>query len=229
MRRLARGTTTPRFDPHDFLATVGEGRTLFVCPKGGVIFAQGDQADAIFFIHKGKVRLTVVSHAGKEATIGLVSEGSFFGEGSLAGQAHRTGSATAMTNCELLRVDKALMTETLRRERSLSDLFVSYLLARNIRSEEDLRSTVQLGKVGRPLLLADRGWRSPRGGPENQSADVADMIGTNARVSFFMNRFRRMGFIHYNGGQNSNSLQVHSSLLSVVLHDSDSRATLTPP
>ena len=110
---------------HHLLATLGQRGTLLVCPKGDAIYAQGDAADAIFFVQNGRVRLTVVSHAGKERTIGLVSEGSFFGEGSLAGQARRTGSAAAMTNCELLRVDKALMLEALQRERPLADLFLA--------------------------------------------------------------------------------------------------------
>lgn len=233
MRPPAAGKTSPGFDPHDFLATIGTGRTFLVCPKGGAIYAQGDEADAIFFIQKGKVRLTVVSHAGKEATIGFVSEGSFFGEGSLAGQAHRAGSATALTHCELLRVDKARMTQALRQERSLSDLFVAYLLDRNIRAEEDLvdqlfnSSEKRLARV--LLLLAHFGDGVPHAVvPKISQQTLADMIGTTrSRVSFFMNRFRKLGFIHYHGGQNSNSLQVHSSLLSVVLEDSDSRATLT--
>src|SRR6266481_6161747 len=126
------------FDPNTFLATIGDGRKVLAVPKKQMIFAQGDAADAVFYIQKGKVRLTVVSTAGKEATIGIVSEGNFFGEGSLAGQLLRMGSAAAMTDCELLRVDKKAMMTALHREHAFSDLFVAYLLARNIRYEEDL-------------------------------------------------------------------------------------------
>jgi len=126
------------FDPKKFLATIGEGRKVVVFPKKQTIFTQGDAADAIFYIQKGKVRLTVVSKIGKEATLGILNEGEFFGEGGLAGQPLRMGSATALTDCELLRIDKKAMMLALHREHTFSDLFVAYLLARNIRYEEDL-------------------------------------------------------------------------------------------
>jgi len=126
------------FDPKKFLATIGEGRKVVVFPKKQTIFTQGDAADAIFYIQKGKVRLTVVSKIGKEATLGILNEGEFFGEGGLAGQPLRMGSATALTDCELLRIDKKAMMLALHREHTFSDLFVTYLLARNIRYEEDL-------------------------------------------------------------------------------------------
>ena len=209
------------FDPNTFLATIGEGRKILAVPKKQMIFAQGDAADAVFYIQKGKVRLTVVSKTGKEATIGIVTEGNFFGEGSLAGQVLRMGSAAAMTDCELLRVDKKAMMDALHRERAFSDVFVAYLLARNIRYEEDLvdqlfnSSEKRLARV--LLLLAHFG---KEGIPETvvpkiSQETLAEMVGTTrSRVSFFMNRFRKLGFIHYNGG-----LQVHSSLLNVVLHD----------
>src|ERR1700734_1978340 len=128
----------PVFDSDTFLATIGEGRKILSIPKKQLIFAQGDAADAVFYVQKGKVRLTVVSKGGKEATIAIVSEGNFFGEGSLAGQLLRMGSAAAMTDCEILRVDKKTMMEALHREPSFSEMFVAYLLARNIRYEEDL-------------------------------------------------------------------------------------------
>ena len=210
-----------KFDPNTFLATIGEGRKVMSFPKKQTIFAQGDAADAVFYVQKGKVRLSVVSKAGKEATIGIVSEGSFFGEGALAGQVLRMGSAAAMTDCELLRVDKKAMMDALHREHAFSDMFVAYLLARNIRYEEDLvdqlfnSSEKRLARV--LLLLAHFG---KEGTPESvipkiSQETLAEMIGTTrSRVSFFMNRFRKLGFIHYNGG-----LQVHSSLLNVVLHD----------
>jgi CRP/FNR family transcriptional regulator, cyclic AMP receptor protein len=209
------------FDPHVFLATIGEGRKVLTFSRKQAIFAQGDAADAVFYIQEGKVRLTVVSKAGKEATIGILKEGDFFGEGSLAGQPFRMGSATAMTDCAILRIAKKGMMEALHREHQFSDLFVAYLLARNIRYEEDLvdqlfnSSEKRLARI--LLLLAHFG---KEGTPETvvpkiSQETLAEMIGTTrSRVSFFMNRFRKLGFIHYNGG-----LQVHSSLLNVVLHD----------
>jgi CRP/FNR family cyclic AMP-dependent transcriptional regulator len=209
------------FDPDTFLATIGEGRKMVAVQRKQAIFTQGDGADAVFYVQKGKVRLTVVSKAGKEATIGLVNEGNFFGEGALAGQLVRMGSATAMTDCAVLRIDKKAMMQALHREHEFSDMFVAYLLARNIRYEEDLvdqlfnSSEKRLARI--LLLLAHFG---KEGVPEPvvpkiSQETLAEMIGTTrSRVSFFMNRFRKLGFIHYNGG-----LQVHSSLLSVVLHD----------
>ena len=211
----------PDFDPHAFLATIGEGRKSVLFKTKQTIFAQGDAADAVFYLQTGKVKLTVVSKIGKEATIGILSEGSFFGEGSLAGQTLRMGSATAMTDCAVLRIDKKAMMEALHREHEFSDLFVAYLLARNIRYEEDLvdqlfnSSEKRLARI--LLLLAHFG---KEGAPESVVPKIsqemlAEMIGTTrSRVSFFMNRFRELGFIHYNGG-----LEVHSSLLNVVLHD----------
>jgi CRP/FNR family cyclic AMP-dependent transcriptional regulator len=213
------------FDPKTFLATIGAGRKLVVVPEKKIVFAQGDSADSVFYIQKGKVRLTVVSKIGKEATIGILSEGSFFGEGALAGQVLRMGSATAMTDCELLRVEKKAMMGALHREHTFSDLFVAYLLARNIRYEEDLvdqlfnSSEKRLARV--LLLLAHFG---KEGVPETvvpkiSQETLAEMVGTTrSRVSFFMNRFRKLGFIHYAGGV-AGGLQVHSSLLNVVLHD----------
>jgi CRP-like cAMP-binding protein len=189
--------------------------------KKETIFAQGSPADAVFYLQTGKAKLTVVSKTGKEATIGILSDGSFFGEGSLAGQVLRMGSAIAMTDCTVLRIEKKAMMEVLHREHTLSDLFVAYLLARNIRYEEDLvdqlfnSSEKRLARV--LLMLAHFG---KDGVPENvvpkiSQESLAEMVGTTrSRVSFFMNRFRKLGFIHYNGG-----LQVHSSLLNVVLHD----------
>jgi CRP/FNR family cyclic AMP-dependent transcriptional regulator len=213
------------FDPHAFLATIGEGRNFFLFAKKQGIFAQGDTADAVFYIQTGKVKLTVVSTIGREATIGILGQGDFFGEGSLAGQIDRMGAATAMTDCAVLRIDKKAMMQALHREHELSDLFVAYLLARNVRYEEDLvdqlfnSSEKRLARI--LLLLAHFG---KEGKPESvvpkiSQETLAEMIGTTrSRVSFFMNRFRKLGFIHYNGG-----LQVHSSLLNVVLHDQEVR------
>jgi CRP-like cAMP-binding protein len=209
------------FDPNTFLETIGEGRKIVAVPKKQHVYTQGDRADAVFYVQKGKVRLTVVSKAGKEATIGIVSERNFFGEGALAGQLLRMGSAAAMTDCELLRVDKKVMIGVLHREHAFSDMFVAYLLARNIRYEEDLvdqlfnSSEKRLARI--LLLLAHFGKETIPDAviPQISQETLAEMIGTTrSRVSFFMNRFRKLGFIQYNGG-----LKVHSSLLNVVLHD----------
>jgi CRP/FNR family transcriptional regulator, cyclic AMP receptor protein len=210
------------FDPKKFLATIGVGRKVVAFPKKKTVFSQGDAADSIFYIQDGKVRLTVVSKVGKEATLGILSEGDFFGEGGLAGQPLRMGSATAMTDCELLRIDKKAMMSALHREHEFSDMFVAYLLARNIRYEEDLVDQLfnsSEKRLARILLLLARFGKE--GVPETvipriSQETLADMIGTTrSRVSFFMNRFRKLGFVDYGDG----GLQVHSSLLNIILHD----------
>jgi CRP-like cAMP-binding protein len=213
------------FDPNTFLATIGDGRKTLAVPKKQTIYTQGERADSVFYVQKGKVRLTVVSKTGREATLGMLGDGNFFGEGALAGQALRMGSAAALTDCEILRIDKKAMIEALKREHTFSDLFVAYLLARNVRYEEDLvdqlfnSSEKRLARV--LLLLAHFG---KEGVPETvvpkiSQETLAEMVGTTrSRVSFFMNRFRKMGFINYAGGIEG-GLQVHSSLLGVVLHD----------
>jgi CRP-like cAMP-binding protein len=211
------------FDPKQFLATIGEGRKVVAFLKKQTIFTQGQAADTVFYIQGGKVRLTVVSEIGKEATLGILSAGDFFGEGGLAGQPLRMGSATAMTDCELMQIDKQAMILALHREHTLSDMFVAYLLGRSIRYEEDLvdqlfnSSEKRLARI--LLLLAHFG---KEGVPETvipkiSQETLAEMVGTTrSRVSFFMNKFRKLGFVDYNGGS---GLQVHSSLLNVVLHD----------
>jgi CRP/FNR family cyclic AMP-dependent transcriptional regulator len=210
------------FDPRQFLATIGEGRKVLTVPKKQTIFTQGDAADTVFYIQQGKVKLTVVSKIGKEATLGILSQGEFFGEGGLAGQPLRMGSAAAMTNCELLQIDKKAMILALHREHTFSDLFVAYLLGRNVRYEEDLvdqlfnSSEKRLARI--LLLLAHFG---KEGVPETvipkmSQETLAEMVGTTrSRVSFFMNRFRKLGFVDYGGS----GMKVHSSLLNVVLHD----------
>src|ERR1700675_3474384 len=225
MRPAAVAKKSREFDPNTFLATIGEGRKNLTLSKKQVIFAQGDAADAVFYIQKGKVKLTVVSKTGREATIGILGEKNFFGEGALAGQSQRMGSAAAMTDCEVLRIDKKAMMAALHREHAFSDMFVAYLLARNIRYEEDLvdqlfnSSDKRLARV--LLMLAHFG---KEGVPETvvpkiSQETLAEMVGTTrSRVSFFMNRFRKLGFIDYSGGIDG-ALQVHSSLLNVVLHD----------
>jgi CRP/FNR family transcriptional regulator, cyclic AMP receptor protein len=209
------------FDPNAFLATIGEGRKVVRVPKKQGISGQGETADSVFHIQTGKVRLTVVSNTGKEATICILGDGEFFGEGCLAGQTLRMGSATAMTDCDLLRINKKAMMDALHREHEFSDLFVAYLLARNIRYQEDLvdqlfnSSEKRLARI--LLLLAHFGKEGipETAVPKISQEMLAEMVGTTrSRVSFFMNRFRKLGFIHYNGG-----LQVHSALLNVVLHD----------
>ena len=210
------------FDPKKFLASIGEGRKILEFKKDHTVFAQGGPTDSVFYVQKGKIKLTVVSQTGKEATVGVLGEGSFFGEGALAGQALRMGSASAMTDCTIMRIDKRSMVEALHREHSLSHLFVSHLLARNIRYEEDLvdqlfnSSEKRLARI--LLLLAHFG---KEGKPETvipkiSQESLAEMVGTTrSRVSFFMNRFRKLGFVAYDGS----GMQVHSSLLNVVLHD----------
>ena len=231
--RRTRNSTRPppapkngrEFDPQAFLATIGEGREAMLFPKKQIIYTQGDPADEVFYLQTGQVRLTVVSKGGKEATIGILSDGSFFGEGCLTGQLLRLCSATAMTDCSVMRIDKKAMTKALHEEHEFSDLFVAYLLTRNVRYEEDLvdqlfnSSEKRLARV--LLMLAHFG---KEGIPESvipklSQETLAEMVGTTrSRVSFFMNRFRKLGFINYAGGAEG-GLQVHSSLLNVVLHD----------
>jgi CRP-like cAMP-binding protein len=189
--------------------------------KKSTIFSQGSPADAVLYIEKGKVKLTVLSTRGKEAVVAILGSGDFFGEGSLAGQPLRMATATSMTECSILRVQKDAMIRMLHNERDLSELFISYLLSRNIRIEEDLVDQLfnsSEKRLARILLLLTRfgkeGQHEPVV-PRVSQETLAEMIGTTrSRVSFFMNKFRKLGFIHYNGG-----LQVHSSLLGVVLHD----------
>ena len=212
-----------KFDTKTFLSTIDGGRKIAAFPQKQTIFAQGDSSDAVFYLQKGKVRLTVVSQTGKEATIGILNEGGFFGEGCLLGQRLRMCSATAMTDCSVMRIDKKSMMEVIHREHSFSDMFVAYLLARNIRYEEDLvdqlfnSSEKRLARV--LLLLAHFGkeGKADVAIPQISQEMLAEMVGTTrSRVSFFMNRFRKLGFIDYHAGD---ALQVHSSLLNVVLHD----------
>src|ERR1700688_494134 len=223
MRPVVAAKKLSKFDPQTFLSTINGGRKIEAVPKKQTIFAQGDSSDAVFYIREGKVRLTVVSKSGKEATIGILNEGAFFGEGCLTGQPLRLCTATAMTDCSVMRIGKKSMIEVLHREHAFSDLFVAYLLARNIRYEEDLvdqlfnSSEKRLARV--LLLLAHFG---KEGVPETvvpkiSQETLAEMVGTTrSRVSFFMNRFRKLGFIDYDGGS---GLQVHSSLLNMILHD----------
>jgi CRP/FNR family cyclic AMP-dependent transcriptional regulator len=212
-----------KFDPHKFLSTIDGGRTITAFPKKQTIFAQGDSSDAVFYIKEGKVKLTVVSKSGKEATIGILNKGDFFGEGCLTAQPLRLCAATAMTHCSVMRIDKKAMMEVLHREHVFSDMFVAHLLTRNIRYEEDLVDQLfnsSEKRIARILLLLAHFGKD--GKPEiaipriSQEA-LAEMVGTTrSRVNFFMNKFRKLGFIDYQAGD---ELQVHSSLLNIVLHD----------
>ena len=212
-----------KFDLKTFLSTTDGGRTISAAPKKQTIFAQGDSADSVFYIQRGKVKLTVLATSGKEATIGILNESDFFGEGCLAARPLRMCTAAAMTDCTLMRIDKKSMMEVIHRERAFSDMFVAYMLARNIRYEEDLvdqlfnSSEQRLARI--LLLLAQFGkdGKPEAAIPQIGQETLAEMVGTTrSRVNFFMNRFRKLGFINYRVGD---ELQVHSSLLSVVLHD----------
>src|ERR1700726_4065531 len=221
MTPVAAAKKLGKFDPKTFLSTINGGRKIEAFPKNGTIFAQGDSSDAVFYIKEGKVKLTVVSTTGKEATIGILNKGDFFGEGCLTGQALRLCSATAMTDCSVMRIDKKAMVEVLHREHAFSQMFVAFLLTRNIRYEEDLvdqlfnSSEKRLARV--LLLLAHFGkdGKPEVAIPKISQETLAEMVGTTrGRVNFFMNRFRKLGFVNYNG-----ELEIHSSLLNVVLHD----------
>ncbi len=212
----------PAFDPKAFLAKVGKGRTLAEYKKNQRIFSQGDPADAIFYIQTGKVKLTVVSKQGKEAVVAILGIDDFFGEGCLAGQPLRMATAAAMSECAIMRLEKSAVIRLLHSEPAFSELFLHYLLSRNILIEEDLvdllfnSSEKRLARV--LLLMANFGkeGKAELVIPKISQETLAEIVGTTrSRVSFFMNRFRKLGFIEYNGG-----LEIHSSLLNVVLHDS---------
>jgi CRP/FNR family transcriptional regulator, cyclic AMP receptor protein len=218
-----RGTSPKKsgtsFDPTAFLKTAAKGRAVCNHPKNRIIFAQGDAADSVHYIQSGKVKITVVSSGGKEAVVGILGADEFFGEGCLIGQPKRWATAVAMTECVTMQVEKAAILQVLKDETAFSQMFVSHILARNARVEEDLvdqlfNSTEK--RLARALLLMANFGKEGR--PEPVVAKVsqetlAEMIGTTrSRVSHFMNKFRHLGFIDYNG-----HLEVHSSLLSVVL------------
>jgi CRP/FNR family transcriptional regulator, cyclic AMP receptor protein len=221
--------TNGSFDPVTFLASVGTGRTITQPREGQVIFSQGDPADAVFYIQAGKVKVTTISSHGKEAVVAILGPGDFFGEGCLAGQPLRISTTTAIADTSIARLDKKAVIRVLHDAPAFSEVFMAYLLARNVRIEADLidqlfnSSEKRLARL--LLLLANFG---KEGSPQPIIAKIsqetlAEMIGTTrSRVSFFMNKFRRLGFIEYNG-----HLEVHSSLLSVVLHD-DPRSVCGP-
>jgi len=209
------------FDPLEFLAKVGAGKTILEFHRNQTVFAQGDAADTVFYIQKGKVKLTVLSEQGKEAVVAILQPGQFFGEGCLNGHPLRIATTTAMEDCTITVIAKDAMITMLHQEPKFSELFMSYLLTRNSRIEEDLidqlfnSSERRLARL--LLLLANFGKAgSPQPiNPNISQETLAEMIGTTrSRVSFFMNKFRKLGFISYNG-----KIEVHNSLLSAVLHD----------
>ena len=211
----------PRFNPKIFLAKVSNGKTMLTSPKRQIIFSQGDAADAVFYIQKGRIKLSTLSQEGKEAVVAILEPGNFLGEGCLAGQLVCMTTATSLENSTLVRIDKQAMIDTLHNEPTFTELFLAYLLARNIRIQEDLvdqlfnSSEKRLARV--LLLMAHFGKEGKPEAiiPKVSQEVLAEMIGTTrSRVSFFMNKFRKLGFLDYNGG-----VHVHSSLLNIVLHD----------
>ena len=210
------------FDPKLFLAHIGRGRKLVSYQKGTKVFAQGDSCDAVFYIQSGKVKLTVVSKTGKEATIAILGVGDFFGEDSLARQRLRMATVTAFSDCNLMRIEKNAMLRVLHAEHTFSDLFVEHLLSRNIRYQEDLIDQLfnsSEKRLARILLIfagfGKDGIPERTEIPKVSQETLAEMVGTTRpRVNAFMNKFRKLGFIDYDGG-----LEVHSSLLNVVLHE----------
>ena len=210
------------FDPEAFLAKANGGRVIATFHKEERIFDQGDPADSVFYLQAGRVKLSVVSHQGKEAVIAMLAAGDFFGEGCIAGQLVRMATATAMSECTAMRLSRQEMIRVLHDEPLFSERFVTHLLSRNIKIEEDLVDQLfnssekrlarvllllaNFGKAGQPVPVI----------PKISQETLAGIVGTTrSRVSFFMNRFRKLGFIDYDGG----SLQVHSSLLTIVLNE----------
>jgi len=218
---MANNTNQAAFDPREFLAKVGEGKAILEFRKDQVVFAQGDAADTVFYIQKGQVKVVVISEQGKEAVVGIFGPGQFFGEGCLNGHSVRIATTTAMEDCLLTAITKAAMLAVLHDQPKFSEMFMAYLLTRNSRIEEDLidqlfnSSEKRLARL--LLLLANFGKEgSPQPIIPNISQEtLAEMIGTTrSRVSFFMNKFRKLGFISYNG-----KIEVNSSLLNAVLYD----------
>jgi CRP/FNR family transcriptional regulator, cyclic AMP receptor protein len=218
---MANHTNQAAFDPRKFLAIMGEGKTILEFRKDQVVFAQGDTADAVFYIQKGRVKVVVISEQGKEAVVGIFGPGQFFGEGCMNGHSLRIATTTALEDCLVTAITKTAMVAVLHDQPKFSEMFMAYLLTRNSRIEEDLidqlfnSSEKRLARL--LLLLANFGKEgSPQPIIPNISQEtLAEMIGTTrSRVSFFMNKFRKLGFISYNG-----KIEVNSSLLNAVLYD----------
>ena len=218
---MASKTKQPSFDPKLFLAKLGEGKTILEYRKDQIVFAQGDVADTVFYIQKGRLKVVVVSEQGKEAVVGILEPGQFFGEGCMNGHSLRIATTTALEACRVTAITKSAMLAVLHSEPAFSEMFMAYLLTRNSRIEEDLidqlfnSSEKRLARL--LLLLANFG---KEGSPQSISPNIsqetlAEMVGTTrSRVSFFMNKFRKLGFISYNG-----KIEVHNSLLNAVLYD----------
>jgi CRP/FNR family transcriptional regulator, cyclic AMP receptor protein len=214
-------SATSKFDPKDFLAKIGSGRTIAKFRKNQKLFSQGDAADCVFYIQKGKVKVTVLSQHGKEAVVAVLGTDEFCGEGSLTGQKFRIATAAAMTDCEVMRIEKEAIAQVIRDEPAFSEMFVAHLLLRTMRVEEDLVDQLfnsSEKRLARALLLLANFGKEGRPEPilaKVSQETLAEMIGTTrSRVSFFMNKFRKLGFISYNG-----KIEVHSSLLNIVLAD----------
>ena len=223
MSAVAAAKQPIKLDPRTFFSTTDGGGRMVVVPKRRAIFTQGNLSDAVFYIYRGKVKLNVVSKIGKEATIAILNENDFFGEGCLASQSLRQYSATAITDCLVMRIDKQAMTAVLHRERDFADIFLAGLLARNMRYEADLMDQLFNSSEKRLarllLMLAEVGSKDGPGAvfPRISQGTMAEMVGTTrARVNFFMNRFRASGFVSYDG---QSRLHIHSSRLSTLLHD----------
>ena len=211
----------PPFDPKVFLAKANGGRTISKYRKGQFVFSQGDPADAVFYVRDGRVKLTVMSRQGKEAIVAVLGVDEFLGEGCLSGQPLRLATASAMTECEIMRLEKAAIIRVLHEEPAFSEMYIAHLLARTLRVEADLVDQLfnsSEKRLARALLLLANFGKEDK--PEKVIAKIsqetlAEMIGTTrSRVSLFMNKFRELGFIKYNG-----TLEIHNSLLNVVLHD----------
>jgi CRP-like cAMP-binding protein len=209
------------FKPKSFLAKVGEGRSIHAYPEAQIVFSQGDSADAVFFLQTGKVKVTVVSKRGKEAVVAILGANDFFGEGCLAGQRHRIATATTIMESVIVRLEKAAILRVIHQEPAFAEVFIAHLLGRTIRVEADLVDQLfnsSEKRLARLLLLLANFGKEDKPEPlitKISQETLAEMIGTTrSRVSFFMNKFRNLGFIHYNGG-----IQVHSSLLNLVLHE----------
>jgi len=217
MKRKAK----PPFDPKVFLSKVNGGRAISEYRKDKIIFRQGDPSDAVFYIQSGKIKTTVVSEQGREAVVALLGAGDFFGEGCLTGQPQRLATVSALTECVIVRISKTDITRVIHEEPAFAELFISHLLARNSRVEEDLVDQLfnsSEKRLARTLLILANFGKEGRPEPiiaKVSQETLAEMIGTTrSRVSFFMNKFRKLGLIDYNG-----NIEVHSSLLNVVLRD----------
>jgi CRP/FNR family transcriptional regulator, cyclic AMP receptor protein len=218
---MAENTTQLAFDPKAFLAVVGDGKTILKFQEDHIVFKQGDPADSVFYIQKGRVKVVVISRHGKEAVVGILEPGQFFGEGCMNGHSVRIATTTAMEDCLITAITKTAMLGALHDQPNFSEMFMAYLLTRNSRIEEDLidqlfnSSEKRLARL--LLLLANFGKEGSAQpiSPNISQETLAEMIGTTrSRVSFFMNKFRKLGLISYNG-----KIEVHSSLLHAVLHD----------